>query len=104
MLRHSPQMLWGTYSHVIRKLAGVERVDAAEAIREARYFVVEQVFPTTAPDTNAGEAVGTGLLFPGDTVDVVCLRGGSWAKLDDGSWVPEHAVQAEVDAEPAPHC
>jgi hypothetical protein len=86
---------------------------AAEGVRGAltedtpsthRYFVVEQVFPTIAPDTNAGEAVGTGLLFPGDTVDVVCLRGGSWAKLDDGSWVPEHAVQAEVDAEPAPHC
>lgn len=78
---------------------------AAEGARGAlpsthRYFVVEQVFPTIAPDTNAGKAVGTGLLDPGSTVDVACLKGGSWAKLDDGSWVPEHAVQADVDAEP----
>jgi hypothetical protein len=86
---------------------------AAEGVRGAltddtpsthRYFVVEQVYPTIAPDTNAGEAAGIGLLFPGDTVDVVCLKDGSWAKLDEGRWVPEQAVQAEVDAEPAPHC
>ena len=36
MLGHSPQMLWGTYSHVIRELAGTDRIDAAEVIREAR--------------------------------------------------------------------
>ena len=87
---------------------------AAEGVRGAltddtpsthRYFVVEQVYPRTAPNADAGEASGIGLLDPGDTVDVVCLRGGSWAKLDEGSWVPEHAVQAEVDAEPrAPDC
>jgi hypothetical protein len=52
----------------------------------------------------AAEASGIGLLDPGDTVDVICLRGDSWAKLDEGSWVPEQAVQAEVDAEPAPDC
>jgi len=69
-----------------------------------RYFVVEEAFSKTAPDTNAGEADKPGLLFPGSTVDVVCLKGGSRAKLDEGSWVPERAVQAEVDAEPAPDC
>ena len=69
-----------------------------------RYFVVQQVFPKTAPYPNAGEAVGTGLLDAGETVGVVCLRDRSWAKLEDGSWVPEDAVQAEVDAKPAPHC
>jgi hypothetical protein len=86
---------------------------AAEGVRSAltdgtsthRYFVVEQnVFPKIAPDTDAGEAAGIGLLDPGDAVDVACLKGGSWAKLDDGSWVPQHALQAEVDAEPAPDC
>ncbi len=72
-------------------------VDAPVLRRRARV-------PDDRPDTNAGEAVGTGLLFSGDTVEVVCLKGGSWAKLGDGSWVPEHAVQAEVDAESAPNC
>ena len=32
----APQMLWGTYSHVIRELTGSDRIDAAEAIRKAR--------------------------------------------------------------------
>jgi integrase len=36
MLGHSPQMLWGTYSHVIRELTGTDRIDATEAIRKAR--------------------------------------------------------------------
>ena len=36
MMGHSPQMLWGTYSHVIRELTGSDRLDAAEAIRKAR--------------------------------------------------------------------
>lgn len=85
---------------------------AAEGVRSAliddtrspyRYFVVvDQVYPRIAPDTNAGEAVG--LLFAGDAVDVVCVRVGSWAKLNDGGWVPVRAGRGEVDAEPAPHC
>jgi hypothetical protein len=36
MIGHSPQMLGGTYSHVIRELAGTDRIDATEAIRKAR--------------------------------------------------------------------
>jgi integrase len=46
MLGHSPQMLWGTYSHVIRELAGTDRIDAAEAIREAR---AESAVPRSYP-------------------------------------------------------
>jgi hypothetical protein len=46
MMGHSPQMLWGTYSHVIRELAGTDRIDAAEAIREAR---AEAAVPRSYP-------------------------------------------------------
>jgi hypothetical protein len=42
-------MLWSTYSHVIRELAGVERVDAAEAIRKAR---AESAVPRSYPHSN----------------------------------------------------
>ena len=90
---------------------------AAEGVRGAltndtpsshHYFVVEEVFPTIAPDPNSGQAIGgVGLLFSGDSVDVVCVKDVKdrlWAKLKDGSWVPGQAVQAEVAAEPAPYC
>jgi sugar/nucleoside kinase (ribokinase family) len=94
-------------------LAAVLFAFAAEGVRGAlmddapsthRYFLREQVFPKTAPDTNAGEALDAGLLDAGRAVNVVCLKDDSWAKLQDGSWVPGNAVQAEVGAEPAPNC
>jgi len=53
VLGHSPQMLWGTCSHVIRELAGTDRIDAAEAIRKAR---AEAAVPRSSPQLESAGA------------------------------------------------